>query len=242
MTVIDELLVLLDDKKVRTLEECSSSIPGRTKQTLSSTLGRLTAKGWVNTERDRLKKLNIYSITEEGQDRVTNTLKHLRLVEEEWNGHWLFVLFNIPEKDRKYRDILRNRLMGIGFGRAQNSVWVAARDIRFEFEDLLETEKISSCTTILYPKLTSDESASLAKSFEWSWDKLDQEYQDFQDLATNFLSGKIKDELRAKTLVYLYAKLLAQDPKFSPEFEPKNYSRTKAHEKYLKIRPYCYTE
>ena len=136
MTVIDQLLVLLDDQKTRTLDECAFSIPGRTKQTLSSTLGRLTAKGWVKTERDRLRKINIYSITEEGQERVTNTLRHLRLVEEDWNGHWLFVLFNIPEKSRKYRDILRNRLMGIGFGRAQNSVWVAARDIRFEFEDL----------------------------------------------------------------------------------------------------------
>ena len=82
MTVIDQLLVLLDDQKTRTLDECAFSIPGRTKQTLSSTLGRLTAKGWVKTERDRLRKINIYSITEEGQERVTNTLRHLRLVEE----------------------------------------------------------------------------------------------------------------------------------------------------------------
>src|SRR5690606_721888 len=127
MTVIDELLVLLDDGVERTLDECAILLPDRTKQTLSSTLGRLSGTGWVETKRDRLRATNSYRITEAGSEVVTRTLQHLKIAaDDQWDGTWLFVLFNIPERQRKYRDILRNRLSGIGFGRVQNSLWATA--------------------------------------------------------------------------------------------------------------------
>ncbi len=243
MTVIDELLVLLDDGVARTLDECVAILADRTRQTLSSTLGRLAAKGWVKVERDRLREANVYTITPDGQGVVTRTLEHLRLSDDEsWKNHWLFVLFNIPERERKYRDILRNRLSSIGFGRVQNSVWVTARDVRFEFQDLLDIATIKRSTTVIYPLLSKEESRQLADAFEWNWTTLNKGYKQFIHQAEAFLEAESKQAFSAKRIVYYYAKLLSQDPKFPSFLEPRNYERQAAHKKYEQVRPYCYEE
>lgn len=243
MTVIDELIVLLDDGAERTLDECAVLLPERTKQTLSSTLGRLSGKGWVETKRDRLRSTNSYRITERGSTMVTKTLQHLKLASDaEWDGRWLFVLFNIPERQRKYRDILRNRLTAVGFGRVQNSLWATARDVRFELEDVLEEERIRRCVTMLRPTLTDEDAKLLANAFEWDWEQLNTTYNEFIERADTFLKTDRRDTILAKFLVYRYAKLLQQDPKFPSALEPRAYLRSKAHARYEKVRPYCYAE
>lgn len=243
MTVIDELLVFLDDGQERTLEECAIALPTRTKQTLSSTLGRLTGKGWVRTTKDRLRGSNSYAITDEGSTVVTRTLQHLKVSDDEqWDGKWLFLLFNIPERQRKYRDILRNRLSSIGFGRVQNSLWVTARDVVFEIEDLLEEERIRRCVTVLRPQLSPDDAKQLVNAFEWDWEQLNSQYSDFIERVDSYLQLKEKTVFGAKLLVYMYASLLQQDPKFPSQLEPRAYLRAKAHAKYVKVRPFCYQD
>lgn len=42
-----------------------------------------------------------------------------------WDGKWRFVLFDIPEKDRVFRDILREHLRALKFMKLQHSVFVS---------------------------------------------------------------------------------------------------------------------
>lgn len=241
MTVIDELMVLLDDKAARTLDECSFVLPSRTRQTLSSTLGRLVAKGWVAIERDRLRRMNTYVITDDGTACITKTLQHLKLADDEtWDHRWLFVFFNIPESQRKFRDVLRNRLANIGFGRVQNSVWATARDIQFEFDDLLTMKTIKDSITMLRPTLTEEDEQAMMKAFDWDWNTLNTQYEAFIERSQSFLAKKQHNNYQAKLLVYTYAKLLSQDPKLPSHLEPANYKRKKAHDYYRKVQPFCY--
>lgn len=240
MTVIDELLVLLDDGRVRTLDGCVAELPGRTRQTLSSTLGRLTGRGWVVTKRDRKTNTTKYEITPEGQATVTRTLDHVQIADDaSWDGRWLVVLFNIPERQRKYRDILRNRLASVGFGRVQNSLWATARDVRFELDGLLDLPQLKGAVTVLRPTLDAADIQELVEAFEWDWKALNKGYQQFIAAADRFLEKK-PDSLGARLLVYRYAKLLVSDPKLPSEYEPKGYLRQDAHLRYEKLRPYCY--
>ncbi|OGZ42647.1 MAG: hypothetical protein A3C80_04550 [Candidatus Ryanbacteria bacterium RIFCSPHIGHO2_02_FULL_45_43] len=41
-----------------------------------------------------------------------------------WDGNWRMVIYDIPEKYRKARDILRDQLKLLGFYELQKSVWV----------------------------------------------------------------------------------------------------------------------
>lgn len=243
MTVIDELLVLLDDEQVRTLDECARDLNGRTRQTLSSTLGRLTGRGWVETKQDRKTKVTTYRITEEGQATVTRTLSHIQIADDaSWDGKWLAVLFNIPEKQRKYRDILRNRLMAIGFGRVQNSLWITARDVRFELEGLLDVQQLKGAVTVLRPSLGKEDTQEMIDAFEWDWKGLNRQYQQFIAMAERYLDKSKHDSLAARLLVYRYAKTLVCDPKLPREYEPPTYLRAKAYTYYERLRPYCYTK
>lgn len=42
-----------------------------------------------------------------------------------WDGKWRVVLFDIPEKDRVFRDILREHLLALNFLKLQHSVFVS---------------------------------------------------------------------------------------------------------------------
>ena len=240
MTVIDELMVLLDDEIERTIDDCTDALDGRTKQTLSSTLGRLIGRGWVKLVSERKSAQQKYRITADGQAKVTRTLSHLALSAAEHDGIWLFVVFNIAERQRKYRDILRNRLNQAGFGRVQNSLWATARDVTFELEDVLTSRNIREHVTILRPQVSDHDAKELARSFEWDWKALARSYDEFIALGDAYLKSSTQSSLRARLLVYRYAKLLSQDPKFPPALEPPEYPRLHAHDWYEKIRPYCY--
>ena len=50
------------------------------------------------------------------------TLKIKRL--KKWDGLWRIVIFDIPEEDKDFRDILRDHLKQIGFYKLQHSVFI----------------------------------------------------------------------------------------------------------------------
>lgn len=47
-----------------------------------------------------------------------------------WDGIWRIVIFDIPEKQRHYRDILRQKLVEAGAIRVQKSVWLTPVDLK----------------------------------------------------------------------------------------------------------------
>lgn len=240
MTIVDEIMVLLDDRKVRTLEDFSHVIPTRTKQTISSTLGRLVQKGWVVLKKSKGSRVNRYQIAKIGLEEATKTLRHLKLANDAKIQRWLFIIFNIPEKQRKYRDLLRNRLVASGFARVQNSLWVNACDVTFMLEDLLAQPKLQKYITLIRPKLDLADIKEMSRSLDYDWKSLNRGYQEFINRANNFLANKAHEIIQARLLVFYYAKILSRDPKIPHEFEPANYLRQKAHQVYLELRPLCY--
>jgi len=71
-------------------------------------------------------KEKYFEITTEGIDKAKNvslnriTIKH----KERWDRKWRVVIFDIPEKHRTARDILRTKLLALGFETVQESVYV----------------------------------------------------------------------------------------------------------------------
>lgn len=64
-----------------------------------------------------------------------------------WNKIWYTVIFDVPEKERHYRDSLRRLLQRMRMGCLQRSVWITPRDIRPEYADL---EKSAAVGTVSY--------------------------------------------------------------------------------------------
>ncbi|MEK7618194.1 MAG: hypothetical protein AAB410_03530 [Patescibacteria group bacterium] len=94
-------------------------------------LFRMSALGLI--EKNKIGKELSAKITEEG--RLLLSRKR-----PEKDGVWKLVIFDIPEKHKKIRNILRAKLKQLYFKKWQNSIWISPyaldREIESEFQDL----------------------------------------------------------------------------------------------------------
>ena len=90
------------------------------KSELSQAVKRLRENGLVELITD--KEL-IFRLTDSGRDRAL--WKKMGLGEEKWDGKWRLVIWDIPEKRRAARDLLRYKLKQLGFKQWQQSVWAS---------------------------------------------------------------------------------------------------------------------
>ncbi|MFH1855437.1 MAG: hypothetical protein ABH810_03495 [bacterium] len=71
-------------------------------------------------------------ITQKGRARLVDyDIDSISIKKHDWDGIWRIVIFDIPEKLRFARTVLRNKLIEIGFIKLQKSVWVCP----YECED-----------------------------------------------------------------------------------------------------------
>lgn len=93
------------------------------KSELARALKRLRENGFVDFVDDN--KL-IFRLTDKGKDKAI--LANLLIEDKKWDGKYRIVIFDIPEKRRVTRDILRAKLKGWGFIPWQQSVWVTKKN------------------------------------------------------------------------------------------------------------------
>lgn len=84
---------------------------------------------------------------------------------KKWDGKWYVVMYDIPEKKRKLREILLARLKALGFVELQHSVFVYPYDCRNEIEFVIETydaRRYIRCMEVTY----IDDELELRKKFK----------------------------------------------------------------------------
>lgn len=83
-------------------------------------------------------------LTEKGKIRaLTYKFREMQIKKEDWDGKWRVIFFDIPEKQRVHRDILREKIKNLGFYELQKSVFVFPYKCENEIEFLIEFYKIS---------------------------------------------------------------------------------------------------
>lgn len=93
-------------------------IPELKKASLSQALKRLREGGLIELVSD--EKI-AYRLTDKGREKAM--LASLNFSEKEWDGKWRLAIFDVPEKRRQARDLLRSKLKQWGFIHFQQSVW-----------------------------------------------------------------------------------------------------------------------
>lgn len=94
------------------------------KKKVYDTLFRLQSQELINLENDR------YHITDEA-----GILLHT--INKKRDGIWKIIIFDIPESKRQVRNVLRSKLISLGFEKWQNSIWVSPYILAKEIEDEL---------------------------------------------------------------------------------------------------------
>lgn len=97
--------------------------PNFKKSDLAKALKRLRERGLVElVSNEEL----IFKLTDEGKDRAL--WQKMKESNDKWDGKWRLVIWDIPEKRRITRDLLRFKLKQLGFIRWQQSVWASKVD------------------------------------------------------------------------------------------------------------------
>lgn len=78
-------------------------------------------------------------LTDKGKLKAINFhFQEMKIKTPTWDGKWRIVVFDIPEKIRKGRDALREKLKDLGFYELQKSVFVFPYECRDEINFLIE--------------------------------------------------------------------------------------------------------
>jgi len=93
-------------------------IPELKKTSLAKAFKRLREQGLVELTSD--KEL-VFRLTDRGRDKAL--WEKMKNSEDKWDGRWRLVIWDIPEKRRLARDLLRFKLKQLGFTQWQKSVW-----------------------------------------------------------------------------------------------------------------------
>ncbi len=82
-------------------------------------------------------------LTEKGSLKaLQEKLDVIKLKKQPWDKKWRMVAFDIPEKYKKGRDALRQRLLRIGFAELQKSVFITPYDCQQEMTALVAFFKL----------------------------------------------------------------------------------------------------
>lgn len=112
-------------------------------RTFSVILSRLKKQGLVSRAGSRKKSL--WSITQKGRDSFS--VIDLELPKED--GIARLVMFDIPESERKKRDMVRFELIACGYKQLQKSVWMGYRPLSEDFIALLDNFKLKNKVQIV---------------------------------------------------------------------------------------------
>lgn len=241
MSLIDDLLVLVDSYGSITLDNAIGLIGRSHKQIIASSLGRLTAKQYL--EKKIINNNINYQCSKIGKSKINEILDSIKIYDQKRlkDNSWTLVIFDIPENSRSVRDAFRNSLISIGFGKLQDSIWVSYHKQNNYLDQIIKLLNISKNVTIINTNnLNLNYEIELVKKIQWNWKQLNNEYQEFIENSKKYLSNKNKTSYNAKKLVYNFAKIMHKDPKLPEILQQKNALTSQAFNIYQKIRPYCY--
>jgi len=140
---------------------------GHRKNSFRSTLYRLQKSGLVKHGGDGGQ---FFTLTEKGEKERNNILYKLDIEKgklEKWDGRWRVLIFDIPEKYRKYRKFLRTELIDYGFEPLQKSVWVSPYRVSENLKDAIEELGIEKWAKIMVADALFDEE-ELKRKFKLS--------------------------------------------------------------------------
>lgn len=114
-------------------------------------------------------------LTSVGRNRVRRDFSISNLTKK-WNKKWIVLVFDISEKVKAVRDKLRNKLVNIGFGMLQESVWITPLPIGKDMLEFIESIGLENNVFIMeVSSLPVGDPKLLARRI-WCLDKLEDNY------------------------------------------------------------------
>ncbi len=118
--------------------------PELKKAYLAKALKRLREDGLIElVSNDEL----IFRLTDKGKDKVL--WEGIKNANKKWDGKWRIVVWDVPEKRRPARDLLRFKLKQLGFIQWQKSMWATKIDCTKALRDFIRQVGIEDWVMVI---------------------------------------------------------------------------------------------
>lgn len=212
-------------------------IPRETKS-YYSLVYKLTKAGEI--EKEIIKGEAFLKITAQGGKLLDERIPLRWLAKKPWDRRWRMVIFDIPEKERTLRDKIREKLVSLGFGMWQRSVYITPHNVMREIQEFLETKKLFPACVCLTARRDDFGDDRWLASQVFKLDEINTEYkiltEKFEELRGEAEELKMKElKKRFWQLWGDYKNLLMADPWLPKELLPENWfgDRTRQEFKML---------
>jgi DNA-binding transcriptional regulator PaaX len=169
-------------------------------------------------------------LTDNGRNQIPAYFTPEKFWNRRWNDIWYVLVYDVPEVDRKYRDVLRSFLKRMRMGCLQQSVWVTPEDIRPDFDDLSQTANIDAFAYLLEARTVLGLSSDRIVSNAWNYDRLELLQTHYCDICEKNIAlldqGSPSPEELAdliRTSLEAYHGAFMEDPLLSSALHPSNY-------------------
>ena len=198
-------------------------------------VGKLDAQGLIKKNHSREREC-YYTLTQEGQRFIDQTLGSLHRTDKPWHGQWLAITMRIPERNRSDRDKLRRLLKRNGFGCLYGSLWIRPAGSNIEIAEIKKLARRGQITVI---EGRADDDPQIAQS-AWDLEELRKKYETYITQTTKKLSTlpdtpqKLKMEI--KKIIFELATITVQEPALPSDLLPADWPKGRAFTLYQKVR------
>lgn len=196
-------------------------------------LSRFLKTGEIEKVIDR-KGRPCFRLRAPGAEKIERMFPLFKLNLGQWDGKWRVVIFDIEEKKKVVRNFLRRKLVSLGFGQLQESVYISPLDVLVDLKEFLKNEGIYGQVVVFEAKEVFGQSPKAIAKYVWRLESLDEEYQKLADEAEWIKNrGGTKEE--KKKLKEELFQLLLKDPLLPKEFLPDGWMGEKVRKTVLSL-------
>ncbi|MBU2577456.1 hypothetical protein KKA69_01335 [Patescibacteria group bacterium] len=165
-------------------------------------------------------------LTSNGRKKIQRSFPFINFLSRKWDGRWRIVIFDIEEKLRKDRDLLRRKLIELGFGMMQESVWISPYDVIVDFREFIKSVGLEEKVFALEAtNLLAGDPRDLVKRI-WPLDEINAKYEEIYRILIKIHDRdklSINDEGEIREARAKYLEILKSDPCLPKELLPDDW-------------------
>lgn len=206
-----------------------------------SAMYRLKKKGLIAYRRTGGRSA-VLKITDEGLRKLPDYCRPHSFWKKKWKGRWYVLMYDVPELERPYREALRGFLQRMRMGQLQRSVWISARDIRPEFDDLQEAADIESYAVLMESQNVLGRSDLEIANMAWSLEKLGSIQYKYLEVYTSNLALLTNGRLSLSQIMQMareenqvFREIMERDPLLPMSLYPEPYFGPQVHDLHARL-------
>lgn len=154
-----------------------------------------------------------------------------KLRKNKWDGIWTVVLYDFPEKMDTKRKVFRQRLVKLGFGKAQLSVYVTPLPIATAIGELIRTDKLNDYVWVLTGRAILGMSDKDVARTSWPLEDLNTLYSKLLEVYPKVIGHKNRDLVLSGWLK-MYLSVNSKDPHLPDELLPLDWKGETCRKKF----------